>query len=157
MDDVTKFLNEKHENIYFVMHNKVIICEINDEKVLYSLIEGFLPLGARFCAITCYKIENGHELIYHFDVNQRMVNLKIKIQNSEIESITPIFKAADWSERELSELYGINIKNHPNLKRLFLDEEIKDSVLNEYFTLSNAMNGKVTKQLWAKVKREDAK
>jgi len=52
----------------------------------------------------------------------------------------------------MSELYGIALLNHPNPKRLFLDESIKESVVKEYFSLSTAMSGKVSEELWKKVK-----
>jgi NADH-quinone oxidoreductase subunit C len=41
----------------------------------------------------------------------------------EIDSITPIFPGAEWIEREMWEMLGINFSGHPNLKRLLLADD----------------------------------
>ena len=42
---------------------------------------------------------------------------------AEIESVQDIWPAANWYEREMWELYGINVKNHDNLKRFLLPDD----------------------------------
>jgi NADH-quinone oxidoreductase subunit C/D len=44
-------------------------------------------------------------------------------QSLEIQSLTPFFHAANWSEREVWDQYGISFKNHPNLKRVLNHKE----------------------------------
>lgn len=53
------------------------------------------------------------------------ITLKAYLQedNLSIQSITPIFKAANWAEREVWDQYGIKFKNHPNLKRVLNHKE----------------------------------
>jgi len=41
----------------------------------------------------------------------------------EIDSVRVVWPAADWYEREAWELFGINIRNHPNLTRFLLPED----------------------------------
>jgi NADH:ubiquinone oxidoreductase subunit C len=51
--------------------------------------------------------------------------LKTKIANREtpvIESVYDIWKAAEYHEREIYDLLGIKFRNHPDLRRFFLDE-----------------------------------
>lgn len=43
--------------------------------------------------------------------------------NPEIESVQTVWPAANWHEREVWELFGINVKNHGNLKRFLLPDE----------------------------------
>lgn len=130
-------------------------CEIDDKKLLLPLAEVLQSMNARVCMITAYEKEAGHELVYHFDIDGVMLNMKLHISDKQVPSITPLFKSANWTERELSEIYGIRIENHPNPQRLFLDEAIKQSVLNEYYSLSSAINGKVSESLWNRVKAEE--
>ncbi|MHB1377300.1 MAG: NADH-quinone oxidoreductase subunit C [Candidatus Humimicrobiaceae bacterium] len=59
--------------------------------------------------------------LYSFE-NNYSINIKSKIdaKNPEIDSVTEIFKSADWFEREIWEFFGINFNGHPNLKTLLL-------------------------------------
>ena len=153
MEKLEKKLLKLFEDKYtFVAHSNAIWCSLRDEESFLKVVQKFKELEARVCTVTCYSLDVGHEIVYHFDIDGVVVNLKVEVQNSSITSITDIFPSANWTERELSELYGIEIKNHPNPARLFLDESIKESILNDYISLSNAMNGKLAQHLWDKVK-----
>jgi len=140
---------------HFEAKGDSIWCEIDDKNLLLQLAEILQTMNARVCMITAYAHNEAHELVYHFDLDGVMINVKLFITDKSVPSITPLFKSADWTERELSEIYGIAILNHPNPKRLFLDESIKESVLEEYYSLSSAMSGKVSQALWNRVKEEE--
>lgn len=88
----------------------------------------FKDLGCRLATATGMDTPQGIEILYHFshDVTGKMISLRTLItdkKNPEIQSITPIFPAAEWIEREMWELLGINFTGHPNLKRLLLAED----------------------------------
>ncbi len=53
--------------------------------------------------------------------------------NSEIQSVTTLFKSANYDEREIYDLFGIKFKNHPNLKRLFLEKNFEGHPLRNDF------------------------
>ncbi len=59
--------------------------------------------------------------LYSF-ANNWSLNIKVQInaKNPEVETITSIYKGADWFEREIWEMFGINIKGHPDLRPLLL-------------------------------------
>jgi NADH-quinone oxidoreductase subunit C len=52
------------------------------------------------------------------------LTLKVPLpkENPEIESVTPIWKAANWHEREITELFGIKFLNHPDPRGILLPE-----------------------------------
>jgi len=52
---------------------------------------------------------------------QEVVKVKIPAEKPSIDTVTEIYKAADWYERELSEMFGIKIKGR-SAKRLILEE-----------------------------------
>ena len=53
-----------------------------------------------------------------------LVILKAYLNEDEIiESITDLYKSANWSEREVWDQYGLKFKNHPNLKRILNHKE----------------------------------
>ena len=59
-------------------------------------------------------------LLYSMKAQQRL-RLKIKVGDSEsVSSVESIWKAADWLEREVYDLFGITFDNHPDLRRILL-------------------------------------
>ena len=58
-------------------------------------------------------------LLLSHEFNQRIV-LKYSISENEvITSLTSIFPAANWMEREVFDMYGVSFKDHPDLRRLW--------------------------------------
>ncbi len=88
----------------------------------------FKDLGLRFAIATGQDTPQGLEILYHFsfDKTGQMISVRVLIEdkkNPGVDSIAPLFKGAEWIEREMWELLGINFIGHPNLKRLLLAEE----------------------------------
>ncbi|HEX7583811.1 MAG TPA: NADH-quinone oxidoreductase subunit C [Prolixibacteraceae bacterium] len=44
-------------------------------------------------------------------------------ENLTIDSLTALYPTAEYFEREIFDLFGIRFNNHPNLKRLFLEDD----------------------------------
>jgi len=68
------------------------------------------------------------------------LEIRIEVKESEeIASISELWKAADWHEREAFDLMGINFKGHENLKRILLPDDWdghplrKDYKTQEYY------------------------
>jgi NADH:ubiquinone oxidoreductase subunit C len=69
----------------------------------------------------------------HFEVVYSMASISKKLRldfkvilardGAEINSVQEIWPGANWYEREIWELYGINVKNHGNLKRFLLPDD----------------------------------
>lgn len=59
-------------------------------------------------------------LLYSFKTNGRL-RLKTKVGEREsVVSVESIWKAANWLEREVYDLYGVAFENHPDLRRILL-------------------------------------
>ena len=66
------------------------------------------------------------EVIYNFFSYEKKQNLVLKVvlghEAPAVDSVTSIWKVADWLERETYDLVGIRFEGHPNLKRILLPE-----------------------------------
>jgi len=82
----------------------------------------FKELGFRFIIASAVHTKKGFEIYYHFshDPTGLLLNLHVLLdpQKPEVESLTPMFEATNWIEREMHELFGIDFLNHPNLDQL---------------------------------------
>jgi len=76
-------------------------------------------LEARLATITGVASASGEtDVIYHFCLGRLPVNVKTRTRTHALPSIVQVFQAAEWSEREIHDLYGVEFVDHPNLERL---------------------------------------
>jgi len=84
--------------------------------------------GFDHCAcVTAQEYENRYESIYHlrkFDDPTQEVSVVVPAAKDEPVSRTaePVFRTADWHEREAYDLVGIDYEGHPDLRRILLPE-----------------------------------
>ncbi|RJO65215.1 MAG: NADH-quinone oxidoreductase subunit C [Candidatus Omnitrophota bacterium] len=88
----------------------------------------FKELGLRFATASGQDTPSGLEILYHFSFDKEGVVVSLRVllkdkNNPQIDSLATLFPAAEWIEREMWELLGINFVGHPNLTRLLLAEE----------------------------------
>lgn len=80
------------------------------------------------------------EVVYHFyssKLNHR-VRLKVPVDEDDcvVDTLDSLYKAANWFEREVWDLYGIKFKGHPNMKRILLYEEFKGHPLRKDYPIN---------------------
>lgn len=93
-----------------------------------------------------------YEVDYHFDVEGDTITVIAYVpQGGAIASITPLFRNADWHEREMMELYAIKVTDHPDPRRLFIDQSIDGAVLERLIPFSTLVNATSTKELWDRI------
>ncbi|MBX9976707.1 MAG: NADH-quinone oxidoreductase subunit C [Alphaproteobacteria bacterium] len=79
------------------------------------------------------------EMVYHFlsmNYNKRL-RMKVLVNDGEVvPSITSVFQAAGWYEREVFDLYGIVFQGHPDLRRILTDYNFDGFPLRKDFPLT---------------------
>ena len=78
-----------------------------------------------FCE-TCIDWKTHLTMVYHLESTQHshIIVMKSKLDRDkpEIETVSNIWKTAEFNEREVYELFGVNFLNHPDLTLLILPE-----------------------------------
>jgi len=100
-----------------------------DKKDIFKTAEVlFKELELRFITASGTDMPDYFEILYHFsnDPAGEIYSVRVLLKDKaapEVQSITPLFPGAEWIEREVWEMLGINFKGHPNLKKLLLAED----------------------------------
>jgi len=79
------------------------------------------------CNISGVDTKEHFEAAYSLASIKNSLRLDIKVilpyDAAEVDSVQEVWAGANWHEREMWELYGINVKNHGNLTRFILPED----------------------------------
>jgi len=80
------------------------------------------------------------EVVYHFYSLKHNGRLRVKVPVSEddckIDSVSALWKTANWYEREVWDLYGIKFNGHPDMRRILLYEEFKGHPLRKDYPIN---------------------
>jgi NADH-quinone oxidoreductase subunit C len=76
------------------------------------------------------------DVVYHLNSLTRNHRLRVKIQagaadDAWVPSMVPIWKAADWLERECYDMFGIQFRGHPDLRRILLYDSFEGHPLRK--------------------------
>jgi Ni,Fe-hydrogenase III component G len=121
---IGKFKEEFNSDILEIItkNHKRIIITMNPDSIVH--VAGYLykTAGFRFIIATALHTKRGFEIHYHFSKDSSGLILNIHVildkENPQIESLSNMFNASNWIEREMHELLGINFLNHPNQEKL---------------------------------------
>ena len=109
---------------------------------------GFLKYDQKFVrastvtAVDRYPAEPRFEVVYHLhsiEHNSR-VRLKCRLGGVDpvIESVTTVWRGANWYEREVFDLFGIRFVQHPNLRRIMMPDDWEGHPLRKDYPVTGA-------------------
>jgi len=130
------FSRLKHEHLYLNINSEnlidvAIFLKTNKETKFKQLID--------ITAVDYPEKEKRFKLVYLFlshEFNQRIL-IDYEINEKQIvKSLTSVFPSANWMEREVFDMYGINFKDHPDLRRILTDYGFEGHPLRKDFPLT---------------------
>ena len=77
--------------------------------------------------------------LYSIPANER-VRLKVAVDGEGVASVTGVWPAADWPEREVYDLFGVKFRNHPDLRRILLPPDWEGHPLRKDYPLEFVEN-----------------
>ena len=87
-----------------------------------------------------YPAEPRYEVVYHLQAIAKKQRLRLKARiasdAAEIESVTPVYRAANWYERETFDMFGIKFLNHPDLTRILMPDDWEGHPLRKDYPIT---------------------
>ena len=137
--ELTTKINEskiKHGQLYLTIDNEdlldvILFLKTNKDTKFRQLID--------ITAVDYLESPKRFKIVYLFlshEINQRIILNYFINENEVISSLTKIFPAANWMEREVFDMYGIKFKDHPDLRRILTDYGFEGYPLRKDFPLT---------------------
>lgn len=90
-------------------------------------------------AVDHWKRRPRFEVVYHFLSLKNKFRLRVKVPvgepQPEVDSLTALWPAANWYEREVYDMFGIKFKGHPDLRRILLYPEFEGHPLRKDYPI----------------------
>jgi len=105
-----------------------ISLESNEFKQAALQLRNFnqMPFDFLFC-LTCVDWKTHFTMVYHLRSKKTNDNIVIKVklnrETPQIDTVSDIWRTAEFHEREVFDLFGIIFLQHPDLRRLFLTDD----------------------------------
>jgi NADH-quinone oxidoreductase subunit C len=126
----------RHEQLYITIDNEDLIdvtlyIKNNENTKFRQLID--------ITVVDYPENTQRFKVVYLFlshEFNQRIILSYLISENEVIPSLTPIYPAANWMEREVFDMYGVKFKDHPDLRRILTDYDFEGHPLRKDFPLT---------------------
>lgn len=83
--------------------------------------------------------EERYEVFYNLVSvkDKKRIRIKVRVEEDDmtVPSVTGIYRAADWNERECWDMFGIRFEGHPDLRRMYMPEDFEYHPLRKEFPL----------------------
>lgn len=134
-DFVEEIIDYSNELTFVISKNKILdVCYFlkNNEDLKFDYL-------VDICGVDRFKKENRFEVVYNIwsEKLKYRIRLRVKVDEKDLQldSVTSIWKSADWYERETYDMFGIVFLNHPDLRRIYMPEEFEYFPLRKDFPL----------------------
>ena len=137
----------RHDQLYLYIDSEDLIdvtlfIKINENTKFRQLID--------VTAVDYPENPQRFKLVYLFlshEFNQRIILSYTINENEVIPSLTSIYPAANWMEREVFDMYGVKFKDHPDLRRILTDYGFEGHPLRKDFPLTGHTEVRYSEEL----------
>jgi len=140
IENITKRFGEYIDQVA-VRNDRRATLTIHKEKIIEIADYLFRQSDWRFIIASAMESKQGIEILYHFSNDQSGLILNVRVvldkEKPAIESLTCLFEAASWIEREMHEILGIDFLHHPNLEKLISEGNWAEGVYPYRISKSN--------------------
>jgi NADH-quinone oxidoreductase subunit C len=109
---------------------------------------GYLKYDQRFVRLSSITAVDRHpaeprfEVVYHLHSIERNLRVRLKCRlaggDPVMESVTSVWRAANWYEREVFDLFGIRFTGHPDLRRIMLPDDWEGHPLRKDYPITGS-------------------
>ncbi|MCK4846109.1 MAG: NADH-quinone oxidoreductase subunit C [Deltaproteobacteria bacterium] len=90
------------------------------------------------CGVDYHPRKPRFEVVYHMLSLKKNLRLRLKVRLAEgesVDSVTGVWRSANWYERETFDMFGIEFEGHPDLRRIYLAEDWEGHPLRKDYPL----------------------
>lgn len=125
---------------YIQVGQMVVVINAADNFDVIKLMKDELDYNqlSEMSAIDWLATEGKFEIFYQMlsMSKRKRIRVKCKIGEKEsIESVEKLFRSADWSEREMYDMFGVVVNNHPYMKRILMPDDWEGFPLRKTYPL----------------------
>jgi len=149
MDQFTNLLDQisKSQIKEFVIGNRTYAKELTIDVEPTHIVDvlSYLKNDMGFTYLTDISFVDHYTDEQRFEVSYNIVNIeerkrlriscRLEESQPEINTVTHLWKSADWFEREAYDMMGIIFNNHPDLRRIYMPEDYEYFPLRKEFPL----------------------
>jgi NADH:ubiquinone oxidoreductase subunit C len=144
-EELKVFLAERFPESIFDETQKILFVQVEQLQFIPFLLElknnPELDFNFLTC-LTCVDWKDHFQMVYYIlsRTHKHEIQIKVKLpdrENAEIQTVSHLWKTAEFHEREVYDLFGVKFVNHPDLRRLFLDENWPGYPLRKDYTDEN--------------------
>lgn len=114
--------------VFFISPEQIVpVCQVLRETAGFERISGIT-------AVDWWPREPRFEVVYLLHSLQHNARMRLSVrvgEGTEVDSVTSVWRAANWYEREVFDLFGISFRNHPNLERIMLPADYEGHPLRK--------------------------
>ncbi len=116
------------EDAYIEIDQLVVIIKPEDNKAVMTHLRDKCDYTflSEMSAIDYLAQDGEFEIFYQLLSMKKRKRMRVKCrikQNQAIESLYDVYKSADWAEREMYDMFGVIVNNHPYMKRILMPED----------------------------------